>query len=65
MDGGISSLIIIPLNPIVQFWLHQTAHCTEKIVSVHLRAGSVSAERVGQGEVGGVTGIGCCGHGGC
>ena len=32
------------LNPIVHFWLHHTAHC-----------GSVRAERVGQGEVGGVT----------
>ena len=30
-------------------------HCAEKIVSVHLHAGSASAERVGQGEVGGVT----------
>ena len=29
--------------------------CTEKIVSVRLLTGSVSAERVGQGEVGGVT----------
>ena len=29
--------------------------CAEKMVSVHLRAGSVSAERVGQREVGGVT----------
>ena len=36
------------------FWLHHTAHCTEKIVSVRLRAGSASAERVGQGEVDGV-----------
>ena len=32
-----------------------TSHCAEKIVSARLRAGSVSAERVGQGEVGGVT----------
>ena len=30
-------------------------HCAEKIVSVRWRAGSASAERVGQGEVGGVT----------
>ena len=30
-------------------------HCAEKMVSAHLRAGSASAERVGQGEVGGVT----------
>ena len=29
-------------------------HCAEKMVSAHLRAGSASAERVGQGEVGGV-----------
>ena len=35
----------------VHFWLH----CTEKIVSARLRAGSASAERVGQGEVDGVT----------
>jgi len=44
------------LNPIVHFWLHvyHTAHCAEKIVSARLRAGSASAERVGQGEVGGV-----------
>ena len=47
---------INPLNPIVHFWLHHTAHCAEKIVSARLRAGSASAERVGQGEVGGVTG---------
>ena len=37
----------------VYFWLHHTVHCREKI-SVHLRAGSASAERVGQGKVGGV-----------
>ena len=29
-------------------------HCTEEIVSAHLHAGSVSAERMRQGEVGGV-----------
>ena len=29
-------------------------HCAEKMVSAHLRAGSASAERVGQGQVGGV-----------
>ena len=29
--------------------------CAEKIVSAHLRAGSALAERVGQGEVRGVT----------
>ena len=49
-----------PLNPIVHFWLHHTAHCAEKIVSAHLRTGSASAERVGQGEVGGVTGRVLC-----
>ena len=43
-----------PLNPIVCFWLHNTAHCAEKIVSAHLRTGSASAERVGRGG-GGVT----------
>ena len=51
---------INPLNPIVHFWLHHTAHCAEKIVSARLRAGSASAERVGQGEVGGVTGRVLC-----
>ena len=68
---------INPLNPIVHFWLHHTAHCAEKIVSARLRAGSASAERVGQGEVGGTGGggwnrgrwvgspVGCCAHGGC
>ena len=45
-------LLFNPLNPIVHFWLHHTAHCAEKIVSARLRAGSASAERVGQGEVG-------------
>ena len=38
----------------MHFWLDHTAHCAEKIVSAHLRAGSASAERVGQGKVGGV-----------
>ena len=52
--------IFNPLNPIVHFWLHHTAHCAEKIVSARLRAGSASAERVGQGEVGGVTGRVLC-----
>ena len=37
----------------VYFWLHHTVHCREKI-SACLRAGSASAERVGQEEVGGV-----------
>ena len=36
-------------------WLHHTAHCTA--VSVHLRMGSASVERVVLGEVG------CCAHG--
>ena len=56
----INTLWFNPLNPIVHFWLHHTAHCAEKIVSERLRAGSVSAERVGQGEVGGVTGRVLC-----
>ena len=43
----VCAVLINPLNPIVHFWLHHTAHCVEKIVSV-------PAERVGQGEVGGV-----------
>ena len=43
-----------PLNPIVHFWLHHTAQ-KRYIVSVRLHAGSASAERVGQGELGGVT----------
>ena len=33
----------------MHFWLHHTAHCTEKIVSARLRAGSASAEAVGRG----------------
>ena len=44
-----------PLNPIVHFWLHHTAHCTEKIVCACYVCGSASAERVGLGEVGEVT----------
>ena len=47
--------LINPLNLIVHFWLHHTAHCTEKIASACLHTGSVSAERVGQGKVAGVT----------
>ena len=39
----------------MHFWLHNTVHCIEKIVSARLRAGSASAERVGQGEESGVT----------
>ena len=56
----LSPACVNPLNPIVHFWLHHTAHCAEKIVSARLRAGSASAERVGQGEVGGVTGRVLC-----
>ena len=48
-------IIMSVLNPTVHFWLHHTAHCAEKIISAHLRTGSALAERVGQGEVGGVT----------
>ena len=44
-----------PSNPIVHFWLHHTALCAEKIVSARYARGSALAERVGQGEVGGVT----------
>ena len=44
----------------MHFWLHHTAHRAEKIVSARLRAGSALAERVGQGEVGGVTGRVLC-----
>ena len=47
--------IDLHLNPIVQFWLHHTAHCAEKIVYACKHAGSVSAQKIGQGEVGGVT----------
>ena len=57
---GYTDFTINPLNLIVH-WLHHTAHCAEKIVSARLRAGSASAERVGQGEVGG-TGGGGWGH---
>ena len=39
----------------MHFWLHHTEHCAEKIVSARLHASFVSAERVGQGEVDGVT----------
>ena len=42
-----------PVNPIVHFWLQYAVCCVEKIVLAcrfHM-----SAERVGQGEVGGVT----------
>ena len=36
-------------------WLHHTAHYTANIVSVHLCMGSASVERVGLGEMGGLT----------
>ena len=45
---GCTDFTINPSNPIVHFWLHHTAHCAEKIVSV------------GQREVGGVTGRVLC-----
>ena len=44
--------ITIQWNPFGYITLQ---HCAEKIVSVRLCAGSALAERVGQGEVGGVT----------
>ena len=47
-----------------EVWLHHTVHCAEKIVTTRLCAGYASAERVGQGEVGGVTGRGCA-NGSC
>ena len=40
--------------------LHHIVHCTEKIVTGRMRADSASAERVVQGEVGGVTCIVLC-----
>ena len=42
-----------PLNPAVHFWLHHTAHCAVKIVSVCLCVGSSSAESVVRVEMGG------------
>ena len=36
----------------MDFQLHYTVHCAENIVFARLHTGSVSAERVGQGEVG-------------
>ena len=44
----------LDLITIVHFWLRNTAHCTERIVSELLSRGSVSAEGVGQGKWGGV-----------
>ena len=43
----------------VYYRLHHIVHCTEKM---RLCVGSVSVERVVQGEVGGVTAE-CCAHG--
>ena len=40
---------------IVHFWLHHTAHCAEMMVSMCLHVGRPSVDRVGQGEVAGVT----------
>ena len=37
----------------MHFRLHHTAHCAKKVVAAHLRAGSGSGERMGQGEVAG------------
>ena len=42
------TVLINPLDP-------NTAHCAEKIVTARWCTGSASAERVGQGEVSGVT----------
>ena len=42
-----------PLNPVVHFWLHHTAHCTEKM-----------SRKGGTGEVGRVTRRSHA-HGGC
>ena len=39
----------------MHFWLHYTAHSAKKIAFACWCAGSASAERVGQGEVGEVT----------
>jgi len=60
MHFKVAVRLLHSLNPIVHFWLHHNAHCTEKIVSAHLRASSALAEKVGQGEVGGLTGRVLC-----
>ena len=52
-NTGAKAIQLTTNIPIVHFWLHHTAHCAEKIVSVRCM-GCASAERVGQGEVGGV-----------
>ena len=53
--AGTNNIVSLQIpNPICStFWLHHTAHCTEKILSAHLRTGSVSPE---SGAGGGVTG---------
>ena len=38
-----------PLNPIVHFWLHHTAHCTEKIVSARYARGFCVSTKGGTG----------------
>ena len=48
------------LNPIVHFWLHRIVTVQKRVVSVCLCTDSVSAERVVQGKVGGVTGRVLC-----
>ena len=52
-NTGAKAIQLTTNIPIVHFWLHHTAHCAEKIVSVRCM-GCASAERVEQGEVGGV-----------
>ena len=39
----------------MHFWLQHTAHWVKKLVSARLHIGSALAERIGEGEVGGVT----------
>ena len=43
------------INPNVKFSWHHTVKCAEKIANACLSIGSLPAETVGQGEVGGVT----------
>ena len=63
---GFTHFTISPLIPVVHFWLHHTVHsdvtkwCNQTITNhvdslCMLACSSVSAERVGQGEVGGIT----------
>ena len=51
-NSGSIMLFIPTIKPFGYITLH---NCAEKIVSAHLRVGSASPERVGQGEVGRVT----------